>query len=144
MRRVRVERQHTGASIIVLRRHRNDHSQLLLHRSKIAPLSRVEKKDLLSTYSKILFRFNFLRLPYTLRVQSNAEIPRAHGQRIMCDLVGVGITEKGSWGIAVPKILERARETSPAGRCHHGVAACSDLGPSGVVWHFCVCPLTLC
>ena len=82
----------------------------------------------------------------TLRVQSNAEIPRAHGQRIMCDLVGVGITEKGSWGIAVPKILERARETSPAGRCHHGVAACSDLGPSGVVWHFCVCPLsaTLC
>ena len=47
--------------------------------------------------------------------------------------VGVGITEKGSWGIAVPKILERARETSPAGRCHHGVAACSDLGPSGVV-----------
>ena len=56
--------------------------------------------------------------------------------------VGVGITEKGSWGIAVPKILERARETSPAGRCHHGVAACSDLGPSGVVWHFCVCPLS--
>ena len=48
-------------------------------------------------------------------------------------VVGVGITEKGSWGIAVPKILERARETSPAGRCHHGVAACSDLGPSGVV-----------
>ena len=26
--------------------------------------SRVEKKNLLSTYSKILFRFNFLRLPY--------------------------------------------------------------------------------
>ena len=38
-------------------------SQLLLHRSKIAPFSRVEK-NLLSTYSKILFRFNFLRLPY--------------------------------------------------------------------------------
>ena len=56
--------------------------------------------------------------------------------------VGVGITEKGSWGIAVPKILELARETSPAGRCHHGVAACSDLGPSGVVWHFCVYPLS--
>ena len=60
----------------------------------------------------------------------------------MQEHVGVGITEKGSWGIAVPKILERARETSPAGRCHHGVAACSDLGPSGVVWHFCVCPLS--
>ena len=42
--------------------------------------------------------------------------------------------------IAVPKILERARET--AGRCHHGVAACSDLGPSGVVWHLCVYPLS--
>ena len=57
--------------------------------------------------------------------------------------VGVGITEKGSWGIAVPKILERARETSPAGRCHHGVAACIDLGgPSGVVWQFWVCPLS--
>ena len=26
--------------------------------------SRVGKKNLLSTYSKILFRFNFLRLPY--------------------------------------------------------------------------------
>ena len=63
MGRVRVERQHTGASIIVLRRHRNEHLLLLLHRSKIAPLSRVEK-NLLSTYSKILFRFNFLRLPY--------------------------------------------------------------------------------
>ena len=47
--------------------------------------------------------------------------------------VGVGVTEKGSWGIAVRKILERARETSPAGRCHHGVAACIDLGgPSGL------------
>jgi len=57
--------------------------------------------------------------------------------------VGVGITEKGSWGIAVPKILERARETSPAGRCHHGVAACSDLGPSGVVWHF-LCVPSVC
>ena len=35
--------------------------------------------------------------------------------------------------IAVPKILERARETSPAARCHHGVAACIDLGgPSGL------------
>ena len=57
--------------------------------------------------------------------------------------VGVGITEKGSWGIAVPKILERARETSPAGRCHHGVAACIDLGgPSGVVWQFWVYPLS--
>ena len=60
--------------------------------------------------------------------------------------VGVGMTEKGSWGITgiitVPKILERARETSPAAHCHHGVAACSDLGPSGVVWHFCVYPLS--
>ena len=36
-------------------------------------------------------------------------------------------------GIAVRKILERARETSPAARCHHGVAACIDLGgPSGL------------
>ena len=30
--------------------------------------SRVGKKNLLSTYSKILFRFNFLRLPYPPRV----------------------------------------------------------------------------
>ena len=37
MRRVRVERHHTGAGTIVPRRRRNDHSQLLLHRSKIAP-----------------------------------------------------------------------------------------------------------
>ena len=39
-------------------------SMELLKACKSPFSSRVEKKNLLSTYSKILFRFNFLRLPY--------------------------------------------------------------------------------